>query len=218
MANVTSSFSTVASGYSSVLSSARELRNNRKQMWIMIPVVLTGAIIGALLLFALPGKWFQELVPICIGMAGIVLMVPHKPRQAQPEMVQNSRAFGRSRLHRFLAWVGIFIVGIYSGYFNAGAGVMMLTLLTVVNRGQSFAVNNALKNVAMTATNTMAVIIFAIETAIYWHYVLPLFIGNILGGILGPIIVRHLPGRLMQIIVGIGALILAISLVIRNMM
>lgn len=218
MANVTSSFSTVASGYSSVLSSARELRNNRKQMWIMIPVVLTGAIIGALLLFALPGKWFQELVPICIGMAGIVLMVPHKPRQAQPEMVQNSRAFGRSRLHRFLAWVGIFIVGIYSGYFNAGAGVMMLTLLTVVNRGQSFAVNNALKNVAMTATNTMAVIIFAIETAIYWHYVLPLFIGNILRGILGPIIVRHLPGRLMQIIVGIGALILAISLVIRNMM
>lgn len=95
---------------------------------------------------------------------------------------------------------------------------MMLTLLTVVNRGQSFAVNNALKNVAMTATNTMAAIIFAIETAIRWHYVLPLFIGNIIGGILGPIIVRHLPGRLMQIIVGAGALILAVSLVIRNMM
>lgn len=95
---------------------------------------------------------------------------------------------------------------------------MMLTLLTVVNRQQSFAVNNALKNVAMTATNTMAAIIFAIEAVIYWQYVLPLFVGNILGGVLGPIIVRRLPGRLMQIIVGSGALILAVSLVIRNMM
>ena len=43
-------------------------------------------------------------------------------------------------------------------------------------------------------------------------------IGNVIGGYLGPIIVRHLPGRLMQIIVGIGSLILAISLVIRNLM
>lgn len=218
MANVTSCFSTVASGYSSVVASAKELRDNRKQMWIMIPVVLTGSIIGALLLFALPSKWFQDLVPICIGAAGVILIMPHKPRQAHPELVKNSQAFGRSRLHRFLAWVGIFIVGIYSGYFNAGAGVMMLTLLTVVNRSQTFAVNNALKNVAMTATNTMAAIIFAIEAVIYWQYVLPLFVGNILGGILGPIIVRHLPGRLMQIIVGAGALILAVSLIIRNVM
>lgn len=218
MANVTSCFSTVASGYSSVVASAKELRNNRKQVWIMIPVVLTGSIIGALLLFALPSKWFQDLVPICIGAAGVILIMPHKPRQAHPELVKNSQAFGRSRLHRFLAWVGIFIVGIYSGYFNAGAGVMMLTLLTVVNRSQTFAVNNALKNVAMTATNTMAAIIFAIEAVIYWQYVLPLFVGNILGGILGPIIVRHLPGRLMQIIVGTGALILAVSLIIRNVM
>lgn len=218
MANVTSCFSTVASGYSSVVASAKELRNNRKQMWIMIPVVLTGSIIGALLLFALPSKWFQDLVPICIGAAGVILIMPHKPRQAHPELVKNSQAFSRSRLHRFLAWVGIFIVGIYSGYFNAGAGVMMLTLLTVVNRSQTFAVNNALKNVAMTATNTMAAIIFAIEAVIYWQYVLPLFVGNILGGILGPIIVRHLPGRLMQIIVGAGALILAVSLIIRNVM
>lgn len=218
MANVTSCFSTLASGYSSIAASTKELRNNRKQMWLIIPTVLVGGIIGALLLFALPGKWFQELVPLCIGAAGVILIMPHKPRQAHPELVKNSRAFGRSRLQRFMAWVGIFIVGLYSGYFNAGAGVMMLTLLTVVNRSQSFAVNNALKNVAMAATNTIAAIIYAIEAAIYWQYVLPLFVGNILGGILGPIIVRRLPGRLMQVIVGAGALILAVSLIVRNVM
>lgn len=95
---------------------------------------------------------------------------------------------------------------------------MMLTLLAVVNRQKTFAVNNALKNVAMTVTNTIAVIIFAFETTIEWNFVIPLFIGNIVGGILGPIIVRRVPSRLMQIIVGCGALVLAISLLVRNLL
>lgn len=217
-ANVTSAWSTVGSAYSSIAASTKELHNDRRQMWLIIPLVFTGAVIGAFLLFALPGKWFQELVPFCIAVAGVILLFPHRARQAQPEMAANTHSLGKNRLYTALTVVGIFLIGVYAGYFNAGAGVMMLTLLTVVNRQKTFAVNNALKNVAMTVTNTIAVIIFAFETNIQWDYVIPLFIGNILGGILGPIIVRHLPGRLMQTLVGIGALILAVSLVVRNLM
>lgn len=218
LANVTSAWSTVGSAYSSIAASTKELRNDRKQMWMIIPLVFVGAIIGAFLLFALPGKLFQELVPFCIGIAGVILLFPHRPRQAQEVMAANTQSLGKSRLYNALTVIGVFLVGIYAGYFNAGAGVLMLTLLSVVNRQKTFAVNNALKNVAMTVTNTIAVIIFAFETTIKWNFVIPLFIGNIVGGILGPIIVRHLPGRLMQILVGVGALILAVSLVARNFM
>lgn len=218
MANVTSAWSTVGSAYSSIIASTKELRHDRKQMWMIIPLVFVGAVIGAILLFALPGKLFQELVPFCIAVAGIILMFPHRARQGQGTMAANTQSLGRHRLYTALTVIGVFLVGIYAGYFNAGAGVMMLTLLSVVNRQKSFAVNNALKNVAMTVTNTIAVIIFAFETTIEWNYVIPLFIGNIVGGALGPVIVRHLPGRLMQLIVGIGALILAVSLVVRNFM
>lgn len=183
-----------------------------------MPLVFAGSIIGAFLLFAVPSKWFAELVPLCIALAGIILLFPHHPKQSTGTMAGNSKLFGKSRIGQFLSIIGIFIVGIYSGFFNAGAGVLMLTLLTVINRQKSFAVNNALKNVAMTVTNTTSWIVFALETTIYWNYVIPLMIGNVIGGYLGPIIVRHLPGRLMQIIVGIGSLILAVSLVIRNFM
>lgn len=217
LANVTSAWSTVGSAYSSIAASTKELHNDRKQMWMIIPLVFVGAIIGAFLLFTLPGKLFQELVPFCIGIAGVILLFPHQPRQAQAAMVANTQSLGKNRLYTALTIIGIFLVGVYAGYFNAGAGVLMLTLLSVVNRQKSFAVNNALKNVAMTVTNTISVIIFAFETTIEWKFVIPLFIGNILGGILGPMIVRHLPGRLMQILVGIGALILAISLLVRNL-
>ena len=193
MANVTSAFSTVTGNYSSVFSSFKELEHNRRQLWIILPLVFAGSIIGAFLLFAVPSKWFAELVPLCIALAGIILLFPHHPKQSTGTMAGNSKLFGKSRIGQFLSIIGIFIVGIYSGFFNAGAGVLMLTLLTVINRQKSFAVNNALKNVAMTVTNTTSWIVFALETTIYWNYVIPLMIGNVIGGYLGPIIVRHLP-------------------------
>lgn len=215
-ANVTSAFSTITSGYSSLLASTKELKGHRQQVKIVLPLVLVGSVIGAWLLFALPGTWFKYLVPICIGLGGIILLFPHQPKQASASMSTNSQQFGKSRIQRFFDLLLIFLIGIYAGYFNAGAGVLCLTLLTIINRQESFAINNALKNVAMTVTNTTAWIVFALETPIHWNYVLPLMIGNVVGGILGPIIVRHLPGRLMQVLVGIGALALAISLTIRN--
>ena len=203
MANVTSAFSTITGNYSSVFASFKELQHNRRQLWIILPLVFAGSVIGAFMLFAVPSKWFANLVPLCIALAGIILLFPHRPKQSTGTMVGNSKLFGKSRISQFFSIIGIFIVGIYSGFFNAGAGV---------------AVNNALKNVAMTVTNTTSWIVFAIETTIYWNYVIPLMIGNVIGGYLGPIIVRHLPGRLMQVLVGIGSLILAVSLVIRNLM
>lgn len=218
MANVTSAWSTVGSAYSSIAASTKELRHDKRQMWLIVPLVFVGAVLGAILLFTLPGKFFQELVPFCIGIAGLILIFPHRPRQAQEAMAANSHSLGRHPLYTALTALGIFLVGVYAGYFNAGAGIMMLTLLAVVNRQKNFAVNNALKNVAMTVTNTIAVIIFAFETTIEWNFVIPLFIGNIVGGILGPIIVRRVPSRLMQIIVGCGALVLAISLLVRNLL
>lgn len=76
MANVTSAFSTITGNYSSVFSSFKELEHNRRQLWIILPLVFAGSIIGAFLLFAVPSKWFAELVPLCIALAGIILLFP----------------------------------------------------------------------------------------------------------------------------------------------
>ena len=81
IANVTSAFSTITGNYSSVFSSFKELEHNRRQLWIILPLVFAGSIIGAFLLFAVPSKWFAELVPLCIALAGIILLFPHHPKQ-----------------------------------------------------------------------------------------------------------------------------------------
>ena len=95
-ANVTSAFSTIASGYSSLFASTKELQGHQKQVKIVLPLVLVGSVLGAWLLFALPGSWFKYLVPICIGIGGVILLFPHQPKQAQATMSANSRMFGKS--------------------------------------------------------------------------------------------------------------------------
>ena len=59
MANVTSAWSTVGSAYSSIAASTKELRHDKRQMWLIVPLVFVGAVLGAILLFTLPGKFFQ---------------------------------------------------------------------------------------------------------------------------------------------------------------
>lgn len=134
MANVMSAFSTVTDNYSSVFSSFRELEYNRRQLWVTLPLVFAGSTIGAFLLFTVPSKWFTELAPLCIALAGVISLPPHHPEQSTGTMVGNSKLFSKSWIDQFLSTIGIFIVRIYSDFLNAGAEVLTLILLTVINR------------------------------------------------------------------------------------
>nr|WP_302117848.1 sulfite exporter TauE/SafE family protein [uncultured Limosilactobacillus sp.] len=108
MANVTSAFSTITGNYSSVFASFKELQHNRRQLWIILPLVFAGSVIGAFMLFAVPSKWFANLVPLCIALAGIILLFPHRPKQSTGTMVGNSKLFGKSRISQFFSIIGIF--------------------------------------------------------------------------------------------------------------
>lgn len=78
-----------------------------------------------------------------------------------------------------------------------------------------FTVYNALKNVSLGLSNLVATLIYAFESHIYWLLVIPLGAGLFLGGYLGPKIVRLIPEKPLKLCVGVGALILAISLFIQ---
>ncbi|MBU7470157.1 sulfite exporter TauE/SafE family protein [Lactiplantibacillus plantarum] len=110
-----------------------------------------------------------------------------------------------------LAWLGIFLVGAYTGYFGAAGGVLMLSILSFTSAAP-FVVYNAQKNLALGLANIVSAVVYGLQTPIQWRYVLPLGIGFLIGGSLGPRIVRHLPARLLKIVIGIGALGLAASL------
>ncbi|KRN28764.1 hypothetical protein IV38_GL000969 [Lactobacillus selangorensis] len=199
-ANVTDTVALIFSGVGATLSSQRELHGSHKELWTFLPITLLGCICGALLLFAIPEQAFEKIVPFFILFAAIAELAPHKRR---PQLV-SARA-------RALAYLGVFFVGVYSGYFGAAAGVLMLALLGVIST-EPFVKYNAEKNVIFAVANVISAIIYGLHTKLLWGWIIPLAVGFLIGGYIGPIIVRHSPVRVLKIVIGVGAVILAISL------
>jgi uncharacterized membrane protein YfcA len=72
-----------------------------------------------------------------------------------------------------------------------------------------FAEYNALKNVSLGASNLVATFLFAFRSHVYWLAAAPLAVGFFIGGSIGPHIVRHVPAKLLRILIAIGAVGLA---------
>lgn len=204
-ANVTNSLALVTSGFSAVLSSRHELKGQERRLLILLPMTIVGAILGALLLFALPATVFKMIVPFFIGFAGIIMLFP--PRIHQKE--QHTTLF-----RRLGAWGLAFLVCVYTGYFGAGGGVVMLLALFAIIPG-NFAQVNAVKNAVLVVANLLTAIVYLFKTTIAWLFVIPMACGFFIGGYLGPLLVRHVPDKVMHLIVGSGAIILAVILFYR---
>lgn len=204
-ANVTNSLALVTSGFSAVLSSRHELKGQERRLLILLPMTIVGAILGALLLFALPATVFKMVVPFFIGLAGIIMLFP--PRIQQEEQ-------HKSLFRRLGAWGLAFLVCVYTGYFGAGGGVVMLLALFAIIPG-NFAQVNAVKNAVLVVANLLTAIVYLFKTTIAWLFVIPMACGFFIGGYLGPLLVRHVPDKVMHLIVGSGAIILAVVLFCR---
>ena len=202
-ANVTNTVAMIFSGISSTFSSRKELRYAGKELWVVMPTTLIGCVCGAFLLFIIPEQTFEKVVPFFILFAAIAEIMPHPV----PTLTKNPK-------RQLLALAGIFFVGMYSGYFGAAAGVLMLALLGIVS-SSNFAVYNAEKNVTFALTNVLSSIIYALHTKLMWSWILPLGFGFLIGGYLGPVIVRHSPVAILKLVIAGCAVILAGTLFVQ---
>src|SRR5699024_7523492 len=206
MANVTNTYSLLASGFSSIIASKQELKGKKRQIWQILPLSILGVIFGALLLFWIPSTIFKNVVPFFIMFAGLMVLVPNMRQKTG--VVDEQVSVGK----RLAVYLGIFLECIYTGYFGAGGGVVLLALLIVINRQNTFAVNNALKNFTLAFANVIGAVVYLFKAPILWKYVIPLAIGLWFGGLVGPKIVRVVSDRKMRIVCCILSWILGISL------
>ncbi|HEX2373169.1 MAG TPA: sulfite exporter TauE/SafE family protein, partial [Actinomycetota bacterium] len=106
---------------------------------------------------------------------------------------------------------GVFAVGVYAGYFGAAAGVVLLALLTV-SVAEPLARLVAARNVALGLANAVAAIGFALFGPVRWAAAAPLAAGFLLGGGLGPGLVRRLPGGRLRVAIAVLGLCVAVKL------
>ncbi|MCH4057710.1 sulfite exporter TauE/SafE family protein [Lapidilactobacillus gannanensis] len=210
VANVTNTYSLFFAEFGATLSSRKELHGHQHDLKIILPLTLVGCVVGSLILFMIPASTFEKVVPFFILLAAVVVLWPHNYHQKK----QLSTTAPHQRLVTIVTWSGIFLVGVYSGYFGAASGVLLLSLLAVISP-LTFAEYNAEKNVTLGLANLISAIIYATQTTIQWHYIIPLALGFLIGGLIGPVLVRRIPERIIKLVIGLGSLILAITLFVQ---
>ena len=100
-------------------------------------------------------------------------------------------------------------IGFYDGFFGPGTGSFFVFLLVRV-LGYDFLNASASAKLLNLATNFSALCLFASKGHIWWHFVAPLAISNVIGSLLGTYLaLKHGAGFVRGIfIVVVSALIL----------
>ena len=208
-ANVTNTVALVLSGVGSVSASRPELTGQRSRVLRLGVAGALGGAVGVGLLLVTPADAFEQLVPFLIAAASVAILVQRPARELAAEGAA-AQARHPHRDHWGLA-LGTFAVSVYGGYFGAAAGVLMLAMLLLVT-GEGVPRGNALKNVVLGIANAVAAIGYAFLADVAWLAALPLAIGFLVGGRLGPRVVRRVPQTLLRRVIAVAGLGLAVHL------
>jgi uncharacterized membrane protein YfcA len=203
-ANVSNSLGLVPGSVSGAIGYRRELRGQRERLVRLGLCSAVGGLLGAVLLLTLPADAFSAIVPVLIAV-GLVLVV------TQPFLAKRlaKREGDRHPHGGWLLYVGVFLTGVYGGYFGAAQGVILLGLMGILIDDTLQRIN-ATKNVLAALVNLVSGILFAFVAHVAWWVVLLLAVGSLAGGQLGARVGRRLPPwGLRGVIVVVGLVALA---------
>jgi uncharacterized protein len=200
-ANVTNTTALVFVGFGSAAGSRPELAGQRSRLWRLGALNAVGGAAGAVLLLVTPASAFEAVVPWLIAGASVVLLAGPRLRRGEPEGREDSRLLRAS----------VLAVAVYTGYFGAAGGVLALAVLTAL-LNQTLARTIAIKNVISAVANAVAAIAFAVFGPVSWSAVAPLAVGFLTGGLIGPAVVRRLPGGPLRVFIALCGLAVAAKL------
>jgi uncharacterized membrane protein YfcA len=207
-ANVTNTVALVLTSVGSVSASRPELAGQRRRLLPLAAAGVLGGAAGAALLLLTPAEAFERLVPVLIGAAALAILLQRPPGELAAE---GRRVHGARDPWWLVAGTGV--IGIYGGYFGAAAGVLLLALM-LLGTGEGLPRSNAVKNVVLGAANAVAAAGFVVLAPVAWSAALPLALGCLAGGRLGPRVVRRVPQTLLRRLIALAGLGLAVVLAV----
>jgi uncharacterized membrane protein YfcA len=148
---------------------------------------------------------------IAFGAGLLLLRDPLRGRLERRRLVESREAARRKPSWQRL--VPVALVGIYGGYFGAGAGIIMLAILSLETL-EPLPVTNAIKNITLTASNAVAAVIYAFLAPVNWPAAAAMALGVLAGSVAGPAVVRVIPDTPLRVAVALAGLGLAVALFI----
>lgn len=199
-ANVTNTVAMVAVGVGATANSGRELLDRGATLVRWAALSAIGGLLGALALLLAPAEAFEIIVPFLVVIASLALLVQPLVRRHVGEISAP-----------WIVPVGVVLIGVYGGYFGAGAGVIYLSLMLLCT-SESVWSASVLKSFLLGIANLVAAIGFAVFGPVHWGAALGLALGAFVGGWCGPPVVKVIPPGVLRVTVGVLGLGLAVYL------
>ncbi len=205
-ANVSNTIGLVPGSVSGAIGYRRELRGQRGRARRLGTASVLGGVTGAALLLVLPASAFKAIVPVFIALALVLTVL--QPRIAA-WLVHRQIDLERSHAGA-LTLLGVYLTGVYGGYFGAAQGIMLLAILGVA-LAQDLQRTNALKNVLAGLVNGVAGVYFILFAPhVVWGAAAIIAGSSIVGAQLAARYGRGLPDRALRaliVVVGVSAIV-----------
>jgi uncharacterized membrane protein YfcA len=185
----------------------------RKNLRVAIPMAfagLLGGTGGAIVLLNTPQMTFLHLVPWLLLVAAVIFALSGPvSRWLEHRKFQRNKAPQTGDVHRphmTSVFIGTVAVCFYIGYFGAGAGFLIITLLSLFGY-QDLNEINALKVVCTTMANGIAFVLFVLNGQVVWRYCLVAMITCAIGGYTSASLARKIPQPILRgtvVVIGLG--------------
>jgi len=191
------------------LTSVATLRGDvRKDLLPTVALTcIVGGVLGAEVLVHTRQRTFLHMIPwlilggtLIFGISGPVSRwIRQRAHEGDPE----------PRIPRLALACALFPVCFYIGYFGAGGGFLVMTILALFGMERMHTLN-AMKVVAALLSNLCAIVTFVLERRIIWHYCVLSMVFAAFGGWVGARFARRVNGDVLRaIVVATGCIIAA---------
>jgi len=206
VANVSNTIGLVPGSISGVIGYRRELAGQGGRSWRLAIVAVAGGLSGAALLLLLPGT-FQRIVPYLV--LGSTLLVAVQPwvTRTLPQLRTRGSTVSPPLLD------GVYLAGVYGGYFGAAQGVILISLLGFF-LDDDIQRLNAQKNLITMFVNGAAAVVFVAFASVAWLPALLLALGSMVGGQLGAGLGRRLSPSVLRGAIIVVGLVVGVRLIL----
>lgn len=142
--------------------------------WYLAIAATVGSIIGSEIALDIKDALFNKILAVVMIM--IVGFMVFKPKKNLHELTE--RLSGK---YAFWGTIAFFFIGIYGGFIQAGAGIIMLLTLSTINH-MTLVRSNVIKAMVMTVYIAATLLVFGLNGKLDWGIGLILASGQALGG------------------------------------
>jgi uncharacterized protein len=204
-ANATNTVALWPGQLTSIAAYREDILKNRRLAWPMGLAGLVGGTAGALVLLNTPQTTFLHLVPWLLLVSALIFAATGPVTHWLDRRKANA---GEITHPPRLVSVFLFTIFVcfYIGYFGAGAGFLIITLLSLFGFEDLNEIN-ALKVVSTTMANGVAFLIFVVDRQVEWRYCLLAMVTCAIGGYSSARLARRVPQPVLRglvVFIGLG--------------